>query len=195
MAELLAMRLKREGYDVTVAGDGAEALEKIRSAPPDLVLLDLMLPKMSGTDLAGELRGDPRTASVPIIFSMSVLLARIAAVLRRTDERGVPGKGVLTVGPIRIDTEAHRVEVDGKAITLTLTEFRILTALAAARGRVLTRNHLIDQVMGLDAVVTDRTIDVHLTALRKKLGKARSIIQTVRGVGYRVADENEDEAT
>ncbi len=219
MAELVSLRLKREGYDVDVARDGLGGLGKVRAAPPDLLLLDLMLPKMSGTELAGEIRSDPRTAGVPIImltarseesdvlvglhlgaddyvtkpFSMSVLVARIAAVLRRADGRAAPGKGVLAVGPIRIDSETHRVQVGGKPVALTLTEFRILAALAAARGRVLSRNQLIDQVMGLDAVVTDRTIDVHLTALRKKLGRARRYVQTVRGVGYRMAGEDEDE--
>ena len=221
MAELVSLRLTREGYDVDVAGDGVEALRRIRSDPPDLVLLDLMLPKMSGTEVANELRSDPRTSGLPIImltarsedsdvvvglqlgaddyvpkpFSMSVLVARIAAVMRRTEGRGAAGKGVIEIGPIRINTERHRVEVDGENVSLTLTEFRILAALAAARGRVLTRNHLIDQSMGMDAVVTDRTIDVHLTALRKKLGKARACIETVRGVGYRIADEVPDGTT
>lgn len=218
MAELVAMRLKREGYAVDVVYDGIEALRKIRSAPPDLILLDLMLPKLSGTDVANELRNDPRTAKVPIImltaksedsdivvglqlgaddyvtkpFSMSVLMARVSAVMRRSGESDAAGKSYITVGAIRIDQERHLVEIDGEAITLTLTEFRILVALAAAKGRVLTRNQLIDQAMGMDAIVTDRTIDVHLTALRKKLGEARKYIKTVRGLGYRMSSEEEE---
>ncbi len=219
MAELIAIRLKREGYSVEAIFDGLEGLAKIRSAPPELVLLDIMLPGMSGTQIATELRGDPRTAGVPIImltakseesdivvglhvgaddymtkpFSMSVLVARIAAVLRRSRDSG-GGGGVgktLNVGPICIDMERHGVEVDGKKITLTLTEFRLLVAIISARGRVLERNRLIDEALGIDAVVTDRTIDVHLAALRKKLGSARKYIQTVRGLGYKLADENE----
>jgi len=220
MAELVAMRLKREGYLVDVCHDGADALGKLRATPPDLALLDIMLPKMSGTELLNALRNDPRTADVPVVmltakgeesdiivglqlgaddyvtkpFSMSVLVARIAAVLRRRAAQQTTGKAMLTAGPVRIDQERHRVEVDGELVSLTLTEFRILLALTAARERVLTRNQLIDQAMGVDAVVTDRTIDVHLTALRRKLGPARKLIKTVRGIGYRLAVD-EDETT
>ena len=214
MAELVALRLKREGYLVETAPDGEEGLRKLTSNPPDLAILDVMLPKMSGIELANQLRNDPRTSSIAIImltakseesdvvvglrlgaddyitkpFSMSVLIARIAAVLRRSRE-GAIGKGTLQIGPVRIDQDRHCVELDGRDVSLTLTEFKLLTALVAAHGRVLTRNQLIDQAMGLDIVVTDRTIDVHLTALRKKLETARSLIQTVRGVGYRLATE------
>ena len=217
MAELVAMRLQREGYDVETVGDGAEALEMIRCSPPDLVLLDLMLPGMPGTEVATKLRNDPRTVGVPVImltarseesdivvglhlgaddyitkpFSMSVLVARISAVLRRSRDIAAARGEVLEVGPVRIDVERHLVEVGGKDVALTLTEFRLLVAIVSAKGRVLDRNQLMDQAMGIDAVVTDRTIDVHLTALRKKLGKARKYIQTVRGLGYKLADEND----
>jgi two-component system phosphate regulon response regulator PhoB len=218
MAELVAMRLKKEHYDVELAYDGAEGLKKIRAAPPDLVLLDLMLPKVSGTEVAARLRNDPATARVPIImltarseesdivlglhvgaddyvtkpFSMSVLAARIAAVLRRAEAPDQREEAILTAGPVRIDTERHRVEVDGQPVSLTLTEFRLLVAIVSARGRVLSRNQLIDKALGVDAVVTDRTIDVHLTGLRRKLGDARRCIQTVRGVGYRLASEDDE---
>ncbi len=217
MAELVAMRLQREGYDVETVGDGAEALEMIRCSPPDLVLLDLMLPGIPGTEVATKLRNDARTAGVPIImltarseesdivvglhlgaddyitkpFSMSVLVARISAVLRRSRDIAAARGEVLEVGPMRIDLERHLVEVGGKGVSLTLTEFRLLVAIVSAKGRVLERNQLIDQALGMDTVVTDRTIDVHLTALRKKLGKARKYIQTVRGLGYKLADEND----
>ena len=220
MAELVAMRLEREHFDVDVAHNGLDGLKKIRSQPPDLVLLDIMLPGLSGTEVLREVRGDPNTSHVPVImltarseesdivvglhlgaddyvtkpFNMSVLLARIQAVLRRAESAGDASldKGILVAGPIQINQETHRVQVDGKAVSLTLTEFRLLAALVAARGRVMTRNQLIDRAMGMDVVVTDRTIDVHLAALRRKLGKARKHIQTVRGLGYRVAvEENE----
>ncbi len=217
MAELVAMRLKREHYDTDVAHDGLKALEKIRSTPPDLALVDIMLPGMSGTELLKEVRSDPRTAALPVImltarseesdvvvglhlgaddyitkpFSMSVMLARVAAVLRRSESVGGMERGILQAGPIRINQDTHQVEVESKNVTLTLTEFRILAAIVSAKGRVLTRNQLIDHAMGYDAVVTDRTIDVHLAALRRKLGKARKYIQTVRGVGYRLATEEE----
>jgi len=216
MADLVAGRLKREGYLVDVAHDGKEALEKIRAKPPDLAIIDIMLPRLSGTDLVTEMRQDPRTASVPVVmmtakgeesdivvglqlgaddyvtkpFSMSVLVARVGAVLRRVAAGAETGKAPMRVGPITIDADRHLVEVDGEAVSLTLTEFRLLVALAAARGRVLTRGQLIDQAMGINAIVTDRTIDVHLTALRRKLGDARSCIQTIRGVGYRAAFED-----
>ncbi len=221
MADLVSMRLKREGYLVEVAYDGQEGLEKVRSKPPDLAIVDIMLPRLSGTDLVTEMRQDPRTAGVPIImmtakgedsdvvvglqlgaddyvtkpFSMSVLVARMGAVLRRAAAMN-GGKGPLTCGPVTIDPDRHVVEVNGETVSLTLTEFRLLVALVAARGRVLSRNQLIDQAMGINAIVTDRTIDVHLTALRRKLGDARACIQTVRGVGYRMtaedAEANED---
>ena len=211
IAELVAMRLRRERYEVEVASTGPDGLQLARCNRPDLVLLDIMLPGMPGTDVLRELRGDPRTAAVPVImltartedvdvvvglqlgaddyvtkpFSMSVLLARISAVLRRA-EAPPPGQGVLEVGPLRIDPACHRVELDGREIALTATEFRILLAIVAARGRVLSRSQLIDQALGLGTVVTDRTIDVHLAGLRRKLGRARKCIGTVRGVGYRL---------
>jgi len=213
MAELVAMRLRREGYLVEVAPDGLRALETIRAATPDLAIVDIMLPVLSGTDLVTEMRQDPRTSAVPIImmtakgeetdivvglrlgaddyvtkpFSMSVLVARVAAVLRRAAALREGAKGLRRFGPITLDADRHVVEVGGRPVDLTVTEFRLLTALAGARGRVLNRNQLVDQAIGINAVVTDRTVDVHLTALRRKLGEARACIQTVRGVGYRLA--------
>jgi DNA-binding response OmpR family regulator len=218
MADLVALRLKRDGYEVEVAHDGLEGWRKIRSSLPELVLLDVMLPRMSGTDLIKEMRSDPRTTGIPVImltakteesdivvglqlgaddyitkpFSMSVLAARVAAVFRRSGEARVAGKGVLTAGVVRIDQERHQVEVNGKPVPLTLTEFRLLVALVAGKGRVLTRDQLVDQAVGPDAIVTDRTIDVHLTGLRKKLGKARKYVETVRGLGYRLATEEHE---
>ena len=214
MADLVAMRLKREFYEVEVVHDGREALDRIRCNPPDLVLLDIMLPGLSGTEVLRAMRDDPRTSAVPVVmltartedadvvvglqlgaddyvtkpFSMSVLIARISAVLRRNESKAA-GKEVLSVGPILIDPERHRVRVDGEAVDLTATEFRLLVAVVAARGRVLNRNQLIDQALGMDTVVTDRTIDVHMAGLRRKLGKARDCIATVRGVGYRLKDD------
>ena len=219
MADLVARRLVREGYAVDVAHDGRAGLEKVRSRQTDLVLVDIMLPVMSGTALVQELRQDPATAAVPIImmtakgeesdivvglllgaddyvvkpFSLSVLVARVTAVLRRAGAAAGAGKERLKVGPILIDTARHVAQVGEEAVSLTLTEFRLLVALAAARGRVLTRNHLIDQAMGVHTVVTDRTVDVHLTALRKKLGRARGCLQTVRGVGYRLVPEGDED--
>jgi DNA-binding response OmpR family regulator len=216
MAELIAMRLKREHYAVSVCSDGLDALDTILADPPDLVVLDLMLPGLSGTEITARLRANRKTARIPILmltamseesdivvglrvgaddymtkpFSMSVLIARISALLRRGKAQQAGGDDTLSVGPIDVDLAGHRARVDGKNITLTLTEFRLLTAILRARGRVLQRDQLIDSAMGSDAIVTDRTIDVHMTALRKKLGDARKYIQTVRGVGYRLAGDD-----
>jgi two-component system phosphate regulon response regulator PhoB len=215
MADLVAARLRKEGYQVDAAYDGGAGLDAIRAHPPDLVLLDIMMPVLSGTDVLAEIRRDPRTAGVAVVmmtakgreadvvaglklgaddyivkpFSLAVLLARVEAVLRRAGAPAGPEHVALVVGPIRIDAERHAVEVDGRAVALTLTEFRLLAALATARGRVLTRDQLIDQVMGPQIVITDRTIDVHITSLRRKLAGARTLLRTVRGVGYRLAAE------
>ena len=211
MADLVAARLRREGYKVDVIHDGDAALRAIPADPPDLLLLDIMLPGVWGTEIASFLRRDPRTAGVPIImltargeesdivvglkfgaddyvtkpFSMSVLLARIDAVLRRYAAGAATTTDATRIGRLLIDRGRHVVQIDGRPIVLTLTEFRLLAAMAASRGRVLSRNQLMDQAIGLDAVVTDRTIDVHVTALRRKLGPLRGCVQTVRGVGYR----------
>jgi two-component system phosphate regulon response regulator PhoB len=215
MAELVAMRLEREHYDVSIAHDGVEGLDKARAAKPDLIVLDVMLPRLSGTDLLRQLRDDPATSNIAVVmltargeegdmvaglqigaddyvtkpFKMAELVARIAAVLRRAEPPAAKGKGTLTVGPVEINQETYAVSNNGKNIQLTLTEFRLLVAIVSGRGRVLSRDQLIDRAIGQDAVVTDRTIDVHLAALRRKLGKARSYIQTVRGVGYRLAED------
>jgi len=217
MADLIAMRLTKEGYHVEAVHDGDSALKKIRAGKFDLVLLDVMLPGITGMDVLREMRNDPRLSATPVImltaksaeadvlaglrtgaddyvakpFNMSVLAARVNAVLRRA--AALPeGAEPLSIGPIRIDRDRHAVEVDGEAVSLTRTEFRMLMALAAARGKVLSRSQLVDETIGLDVVVTVRTIDVHLTALRRKLGPARDCVKTVRGVGYRLsADPNE----
>jgi len=216
MAELIAMRLRREHYKVTVCGDGLSAVDTILADPPDLIVLDLMLPGISGTEITARLRANRKTAGVPILmltalaeesdivvglhvgaddymtkpFSMSVLVARIAALLRRAESQQGAGTEILSAGPIDIDLARHRVKVDGREVTLTLTEFRLLAAIVGASGRVLQRDRLIDVAMGDTAIVTDRTIDVHMTALRKKLGPARKYIQTVRGLGYKLAEDD-----
>ncbi len=221
LADLVAMRLTREGYAAEVVGDGGEALARIRAKRPDLVVLDIMLPGMQGTEVAAALRDDPSTADLPILmltakgedadvvlglhvgaddyvtkpFSMSVLMARIAALLRRSSAgEGPADADVLTLAEIQIDRGRHRVSVSGEPIALTLTEFRLLEALTGARGRVLSRDQLMDKALGVDVIVTDRTIDVHVTNLRRKLGPAKRHIQTVRGLGYRIR-EQDDEAS
>jgi two-component system phosphate regulon response regulator PhoB len=212
LVELISYDLKRNGYDVLAAYDGNAALDLARRELPDLIVLDLMLPGIDGTEVARRLKGDSRTAGVPIImltakaeetdvvvgltlgaddyvtkpFSKKILLARVNTVLRRAEPAAAAEGAVLRAGPLAIDTSKHEVLVDGEPVRLTLTEFKLLAALVAARGRVLTRDQLMDKAMGTDVFVTDRAIDVHITAIRKKLGPANWLVHTVRGVGYRL---------
>jgi two-component system phosphate regulon response regulator PhoB len=209
LSDVLCYHLQREGYECRQAGDGEAALAEVQRARPDLIVLDRMLPKLSGDEVATRLRRDDRTADVPIImltaraedtdelvgfalgaddyvrkpFSVKLLVARIAALLRR-GEQARQERDVLSAGSVLVDRARHEVTVAGQPVTLTATEFRILAALLAAGGRVLTRGQLIDTVLGHNVVVTDRTMDVHIAALRKKLGPAADCVQTVRGVGY-----------
>ncbi|MEL7471801.1 MAG: response regulator transcription factor [Planctomycetota bacterium] len=210
LVELLVINLQRAGYETSVAHDGREALAAIARHAPDLVVLDIMMPELSGTEVAGRIRSDPATASIPIImltakseevdeivgltvgaddyvtkpFSTKVLLARVAAVLRRVEETTSTG-AIARLGPVRINTETHECTINGGAIKLTLTEFRLLAALAQAGGKVMSRTTLMTRAMGAGVTVTERTIDVHITSIRRKLGDAGALIQTVRGVGYR----------
>lgn len=209
LAELLKYNLEREGYRCRVAFDGQSALVEMQRELPDLLLLDRMLPGVSGDKLIGELKREPDTAGIPVImltakaeesdeligfalgaddyiakpFSMKLVLARIAAIFRRLDSAEVDSD-VLSAGPIRLDPERYEVTVGGEPASVTATEFKLLRALMSAGGRVLNRSRLIDIVLGTGAAVTDRTIDVHITSLRKKLGPAAGWIQTIRGVGY-----------
>lgn len=215
LAELICYNLEREGYSSRRVEAGDAALAEIRNDPPDLILLDRMLPGMSGDDVLQEVRRDPATAGIPIImltakadesdqlvgfalgaddyitkpYSIKVLLARVTAMLRRGDAVGGEGD-VLREGPFVLDRERHELKIDGIPIPVTATEFRLLGTLMAASGRVLDRGTLIDRVLGQGAVVLDRTIDVHITSLRKKLVSAdpnadhAAWIHTVRGVGY-----------
>lgn len=218
LRDLLTFNLEREGYGVSVAADGRTALRQAAEERPDLILLDLMIPEIGGTEVAARVRTDPATAAIPIImvtaktdevdqlvglgvgaddyitkpFSMKVLMARIEAILRRA---GAPGGRVeqpaLRLGGVRMDLGTHEVTVDGEPVKLTLTEFRLLAALVQANGRVLTRQHLMSRAMGPGITVTERTIDVHMTAIRKKLGPYGAQIVTVRGVGYRADPKGE----
>ena len=205
----MAYQLKRAGYDCRVVHDGLAAINEIERHPPDLVVLDRMLPKTPGDEVAMKLKSDARSAHIPIImvtakaeetdelvgfalgaddyvrkpFSPKLLIARIQAVLRRHEATG-KAQEVVSSGPIVLDRGRHLVTIEGEPIQLTATEFRVLSTLMAARGRVLSREQVIDAVLGYGVAVTQRTIDVHVAALRKKLGGAAAWIQTVRGVGY-----------
>jgi len=221
IVDLVRYNLNKNGFEALVATDGQQALQIAARELPDLIILDLMLPGLHGTEVARRLKADQRTAAIPIVmltakgeetdvvvgltlgaddyvtkpFSMKILLARLATVLRRADTGGAAGgEGgpTLKAGPLSIDTSKHEVTLDGESIKLTLTEFKLLSALVSARGRVLTRDQLMDKAMGADVFVTDRAIDVHITAIRKKLGKANWLVHTVRGVGYRLRESAEE---
>lgn len=214
LADPLAFLLRKEGFDVTIAGDGPTALESFDAEGADIVLLDLMLPGMSGTDVCKRLRV---TSSVPVImvtardseidkvvglelgaddyvtkpYSARELIARIRAVLRRgvdVEADQVEEIGVLEAGPVRMDVERHTVTVSGGAVTLPLKEFELLEYLLRNSGRVLTRGQLIDRVWGSDYVGDTKTLDVHVKRLRSKLemdpGKPVHLV-TVRGLGYK----------
>jgi two-component system, OmpR family, alkaline phosphatase synthesis response regulator PhoP len=209
LAEMLRFNLEREGYRVRCAQDGLTALAEARRFPPDVILLDRMLPGASGDEVIAQLKRDSTTSGIPVImltakadeadalvgfalgaddyvtkpFSVKLLLARVRAMLRRSDVLAKEPE-VLTDGPVRLDTGRHEVQVEGAPVPLTSTEFRVLKALMAADGRVLSRAQLIDAALGDNVAVTDRTIDVHITGVRRKLGGAADWVQTIRGVGY-----------
>jgi two-component system phosphate regulon response regulator PhoB len=218
ISDLLVFNLERAGYQVEARFDGRSALERIISNPPDLIVLDLMLPELSGSEVATRVRNSPTTATVPIImltakadevdqlvgltmgaddyvtkpFSVKVLLARIEAILRRTPSGdSTRESGELRAAGIRVNTQTHEVTYQDQPVHLTLTEFKILAALLGAAGKVLSRQHLMTRAMGQGITVTERTIDVHVTAIRKKLGEGGAFVRTVRGVGYRVTEKRD----
>lgn len=217
--DVIEYNLAREGYRIRTYRDGEDALDGIQRDAPDLVVLDLMLPGIDGVEICRRLKQDPVTRSVPIImvsakgeetdivlglgvgaddyvpkpFSPKELVARVSAVLRRGPSRGTdqPGERIVAGGLV-VDSGRHEVVVDGERVQFTATELRLLHFLASHPGRVFTRDHLLSRVIGEDAVVLDRNIDVHIGSLRKKLGSYRGRLETVRGVGYRFSDSVND---
>jgi two-component system alkaline phosphatase synthesis response regulator PhoP len=215
--EVIQYNLEREGYAVLTSADGGEALRMARSESPDLLLLDLMLPGMDGLEVCRRLKEDTLTRTMPVImvtakgeesdiviglgmgaddyvikpFSPRELVARVRAVLRRGSLRdgAGPAERIQRDG-VLVDAVKHQVLVDGDPVPFTATEFRLLHFLASHPGRVFTRNQLLSRVIGDDAIVIDRNIDVHVRAIRKKLGSNRALIETQRGVGYRFKDES-----
>jgi two-component system phosphate regulon response regulator PhoB len=210
--DVLRYNLEKNHYQVSSASTGEEGLKAARETLPDLVLLDLMLPGIDGLEVCRKLREDPRTRDMLVVmltakgteadvvvgltlgaddyivkpFSTTELMARIKAVLRRSDSRDESEpEDALKAGPITIDQRRHEGLLEGKPLDLTLSEFKLLSFLIKKKGRVFTRDQLLDAVVGPDVFVTARNIDVHVAALRKKLGKYGSFIVTVRGVGYR----------
>ncbi len=213
IVELLEYNLRQAGYTVVAARDGASALAEIRRQRPDIILLDLMLPDIAGTEICRRLRRDPSTQTIPVImitargeeidrvvgfeigaddyivkpFSPRELVLRIGAVLRRTaaPEKPSPGER-FRIGTLEVDVPQHRVTVDEEEVPLTALEFKLLYDLVSRSGRVQTRDSLLERVWGYAPGVETRTVDTHVKRLREKLGSARDYIETVRGVGYRV---------
>jgi two-component system, OmpR family, phosphate regulon response regulator PhoB len=217
ISALVAYHLARESYRVRTAADGVEALRSVEVEQPDLVVLDLMLPGMSGLDVLEELRRRDETRHIPVIlltarrgeedriaglrlgaddylakpFSPQELVLRVGAVLRRVQQTPPAAKGgkVLRVGPFLLDTGAARAEVDGVDLDLTPTEYRLLHTLLERRGRVQSRRQLLEAVWEVTANIATRTVDMHVQRLRSKLGDQADWIETVRGFGYRFRTE------
>jgi two-component system, OmpR family, alkaline phosphatase synthesis response regulator PhoP len=212
LAELVRHHLQREHYDVRTCGDGLQALAEARRNVPDLVVLDLMLPGLDGLEVCRRLRADPRTAHVPIVmltakgeesdaviglaqgaddyvrkpFGVKELVARIGVRLRAARGEGeAEMQRVAHFGDLVIDPVKHEVSLGGEPLQLTMTEFKLLHFLVAHRGRAYTRNELLNHVVGQDAVIVDRNVDVHVATLRKKLGVYGNHILTIRGLGYK----------
>lgn len=208
--ELLEYNLKQEGYESILVGRGDQVVEAVEKNAPSLVLLDLMLPGMSGIDICKKLRGNPKTRRIPMImvtakgaesdkivgleigaddyitkpFSPKEVMARVKALLRRANS--IPAKeDILSIGGVRVDSLAFRAFSGDQEMALTHTEFKLLRELMEHSGEAMTREELMEQIMGSEINITARAIDVHLASLRKKMGDLSNLIETVRGVGYR----------
>jgi two-component system phosphate regulon response regulator PhoB len=216
IVQVLEYSLKQAGFEPVIAYDGEQARLQLRQRVPDLVLLDLMLPDVAGTEICKQLKTSPETAHVPVLmltargeeidrvlgfelgaddfvtkpFSVRELMLRVRAVLRRrTPDESTRERE--QVGPIRVDADAHRVYVAEQEVELTALEFRLLRSLMARAGRVQSREQLLDEVWGLSPETQTRTVDTHVKRLREKLGEARDLLETVRGAGYRLVDPAE----
>jgi two-component system, OmpR family, phosphate regulon response regulator PhoB len=214
LADLVAINLEQEGYTAVVATDGVAGLEEAGRIKPDLILLDLMLPRLQGTEVCKLLRSSEKTAAIPVImltakggeidrvvgfevgaddyvvkpFSIRELMLRVKALLRRSESRTL-ASSLITVGPVSIDTARHCVAVNGGEVTFTTTEFKLLLTLAQRLGRVQSRETLLRDVWGYNYVEDTRTVDTHITRLRTKMGEAGDMIKTVRGFGYKMEEE------
>ena len=212
IAALVAYHLTREGYRVRTVGSGGDAMDAILNERPDLVVLDLMLPEMSGYEILNEIRRRPELEDVPVVvltalreeserirglelgaddyltkpFSPQELVLRIGAVLRRVHAAPVGRAGrTLRAGPIQVDLSAMAVRVDGQPVDLTPTEYRLLASLMERKGRVQSRRQLLESAWDIHVHIETRTVDMHIQRLRSKLGPGGDLIETVRGFGYR----------
>lgn len=213
IAHLIEFHLKREGYTTRIAHSGADALDKLDREPPALVLLDIMMPDVDGLEVCRRMKREPNLRNIPIImvtargeesdivvglelgaedyitkpFSPRVLVARVKTVLRR---KSADTSGVISIagGALSIDAARHIVRIHNEEVDLTLTQYRLLHYLALRPGFVRTRDQIVSAVRGEGAVLSSRVIDVHIAALRQKLGEFGELVETVRGVGYRLAE-------
>ena len=210
VADLLTLNLRKAGFKISTVADGASGLQKAREDRPDFIILDLMLPKMSGLEVCRILKSEPATSQIPILmltakaeevdrivglefgaddyvtkpFSPREVVLRIRAILRR----GEKPEETLQAGAISIDPARHKVRVNSKQVHLTSLEFKLLQTLMQRRGRVQDRDRLLNDVWGYESVIDTRTVDTHVRRLREKLGKAGDAIETVRGFGYRLRE-------
>ena len=217
LLSLLDFNLRAEGFETLLAATGEDALSILRRRVPDIVVLDLMLPDISGTEVCRQMKADPRTRQVPVVmvtakgeevdrivgfelgaddyvtkpFSVRELVLRLRSVLRRTEAGRTAGRVAASVGPIRADVEAHRCFVGRAEVELTALEFKLLTTLMARLVRVQSREQLLEDVWEMSPDIETRTIDTHVKRLREKLGPARELLQTVRGIGYRLVGPDE----
>ncbi len=214
VVELAAYNLKQAGCDIVSATDGEQALKLAREHIPDLIVLDIMLPEMDGLEVCKCLRSDPQTSAIPVImltakagevdrvlglelgaddyltkpFSPRELVLRAKKLMRRSQPQVVANEHY-EIGPLLVDLPNHQVEVEGRTVDLTATEFKLLAVLIQRAGRVQTRDHLLRDVWEYDSLIDTRTIDTHIRRLREKLGSAARFIGTVRNVGYRFVND------
>ncbi len=214
LAEVIEYNFAQQGYEVYCAHDGQDGLNQARSKTPDLIILDLMIPVIDGVETCRQLRADSLTREIPIMmltakseemdqligfsvgaddyvvkpFSVRIVLERVKSLLRRNSRAAGTGSDIVVVGGVTMDRLKHRVSVKGRPIDLTPSEFRLLDTLIRCPGRAFDRSELIDLALGEDTLVLERTIDVHIRSLRKKLGDRSGAVETVRGVGYRFRD-------
>jgi two-component system phosphate regulon response regulator PhoB len=217
LLSVLDFNLRAAGFETILATRGEEALLALKRRIPDLVLLDLMLPDIPGTEVCRRIKAEPRTKHVPVVmltakgeevdrvvgfelgaddyvtkpFSVRELVLRLKAILRRAGGGKTAERPREQVGPIRVDVDAHRVFIDGAEVVLTPLEFRLLSTFMARLGRVQSREQLLEDVWEMSPEVETRTVDTHVKRLREKLGSGRDLLETVRGVGYRLVDPAE----
>jgi DNA-binding response OmpR family regulator len=213
--EVLGFKLREAGYTPIFATDGIKALAAVKAERPDLIVLDLMLPEIDGLEVCKILRRDPTTVAIPILmltakaaemdrviglelgaddyvtkpYSPRELVLRVKKLLKRIQSAEEAGEH-LRIGPLEIDVPRHAALVDSKPVTLTATEFNLLTILAQRRGRVQTRERLLQDVWGYETAIDTRTVDTHMRRLREKVGPVADYLETIRGVGYRFKAES-----